>query len=58
MVRIIDEYGKAAAYAGTEYAWLLDKFPGKTSIIMSYAHFSDTVLNDAKAAQKLRHEAA
>ena len=30
--------------------------PGSASVLMAAAHFSDTVLNDIKAAQKLRHQ--
>ncbi|KAJ1482505.1 hypothetical protein T484DRAFT_1803841, partial [Baffinella frigidus] len=53
MVLCVNDYEEAVENAKSEYRWLMEKFPHSTSVILSYAHFTDTVINDIKAATKL-----
>jgi len=58
MVACVHKYESAVVDANAEYSWLMEKFPKSATVILSYAHFTDTVLNDIKAAQRLRLKAA
>ncbi|KAJ1484657.1 hypothetical protein T484DRAFT_2494081 [Baffinella frigidus] len=58
MVHCVNDYEVAIEDAKSEYRWLMEKFPESTSVILSYAHFTDTVINDIKAATKLHTLAA
>ncbi|KAJ1484651.1 hypothetical protein T484DRAFT_2493879 [Baffinella frigidus] len=58
MVHCVNDYEVAIEDAKSEYRWLMEKFPHSISVILSHAHFTDTVINDIKAATKLHTLAA
>jgi len=58
LVACLDNYEASVRHAKLEYHWLLEKYPASSSLLLSYANFSDTVLNDPKGAENMRSQAA
>ncbi|KAJ1475958.1 hypothetical protein T484DRAFT_1826501 [Baffinella frigidus] len=47
MVKCVTDFEVALENAKSEYRWLMEKFPNSISVVLSFAHFTDTVINDA-----------
>jgi len=57
MLNILEKHEKALASAKQEYEVLLEKYPTSVTLLQSYAHFCDSVLNDSRLAEQKRAEA-
>eukprot|EP00286_Rhodomonas_abbreviata_P001214 CAMPEP_0181288294 /NCGR_PEP_ID=MMETSP1101-20121128/256_1 /TAXON_ID=46948 /ORGANISM="Rhodomonas abbreviata, Strain Caron Lab Isolate" /LENGTH=1714 /DNA_ID=CAMNT_0023392407 /DNA_START=283 /DNA_END=5427 /DNA_ORIENTATION=- len=58
MMEALDDFSESVSVAQQEYHSLLELYPSAVSVLCSYATFSDTILNDTKEAEKLRHQAS